>query len=183
MKSMVPLRILGPGGSRTPLEFTAARSTASHGVTLPTTTPPAPASRAMLGAHPSFGSRPWHAPPFAFARPHPSLRGRAPLRRLSRFLLALAVLQVADLLSTLWILAAGGVEANPMSAWLLSYGQGAFVAAKCTLALVLVACVLGLERGRRITAPPPAVAWTALGVDLVYGLAVVSNVAQVILFA
>jgi len=43
----------------------------------------------------------------------PTVLGWARLRRISRFLVVFAVLQVLDLATTLLLLSIGGIEANP----------------------------------------------------------------------
>lgn len=104
------------------------------------------------------------------------------LRPASRLLAILAMLQILDLTSTLLLLSIGGIEANPMSSWLLRHGALTFIGAKVGLALVIGISILQLERDRNAQRSK-AVRWTAIGFDLVYGLAVVSNLLQFALFA
>lgn len=117
----------------------------------------------------------------AMARPAVLPKAGRLARWLVRLLVALAALQVLDLVSTLLLLSIGGVEANPVSAWLLSYGVGAFVATKLGLAALLLAFVPRLRRERQ---PGLRTAmWTCAGFDAVYVLAVVSNLVQFAVFA
>ncbi len=102
------------------------------------------------------------------------------LRLVSRLFLIFAVLQVLDGLSTFLLLGAGGTELNPLSGWLLRGGLSVFIAVKLALAFLLVALVPLLERDR---GDHPSVAWTVVGLDAIYLLAVASNLAQVVLFA
>lgn len=104
------------------------------------------------------------------------------LRRVSWFLVVLAILQLLDLATTLLLLSIGGTEANPIAAWGLRHGVATFVALKVGLAALLLAFVPLMEREREVRALRAA-AWTCLGLDLLFGAAVASNAVQFLLFA
>ena len=149
------VRILTPSGPRTPLEILDSR---------PRFATPRPADHAIV-------------PEFRRARPT-----HRPLRRLSKVLIFLAVLQALDLASTLMLLGIGGIEANPISAWLLRQGSAAFIAVKMAIIGALAVVVWMLERNRR-SAKAPGLTWTAMGFDVVYAVTVVSNLVQFAVFA
>jgi hypothetical protein len=103
------------------------------------------------------------------------------LRRVSWFLLVLAVLQALDLATTLLLLSIGGVEANPIAAWSLAHGVPTYVVLKLALAGVLLAFIPPMEREREPRSVRAA-ARLCLGLDALFGAAVVSNALQFLLF-
>ena len=104
------------------------------------------------------------------------------LRRVSWFLLVFAVLQVLDLATTLLLLSIGGIEANPIAAWGLSHGVPTFVALKLTFAGVLLAFIPLMQREREPRSVRAAT-WTCLGLDVLFGAVVASNMLQFLVFA
>jgi hypothetical protein len=74
----------------------------------------------------------------------------------------------------------GGTELNPVAAWSLRHGIGAFVAVKVVLASVLVLLIPFLERERGALR---GATWTCAGLDVLFGGVVASNLLQVLLFA
>lgn len=104
------------------------------------------------------------------------------LRKVSWFLLAFAVLQLLDLATTLLLLSIGGVEVNPIAAWSLQQGVSAFVALKLFFASVLLAFIPLMEREREPRSVRAATR-LCLGLDVLFGAAVVSNGVQFLLFA
>ena len=90
------------------------------------------------------------------------------MRAVSWLLIALAVLQVLDLVTTLVGLRLGAAEANPVARGLLGLGTGAFVALKIALAGLVVAFIPMMEEERR-----PLRAATSVSAVAVAGFAVV----------
>ena len=115
------------------------------------------------------------------SRPAHPLVMKHKLRLVSRLLAALALLQILDMASTLLLLSIGGMEANPVSAWLLQRGVGAFVLAKLAIAAAALTVIPFLEKDRRKVGA--GTTWTCVGFDVIYGITVVSNLIQFALFA
>ena len=104
------------------------------------------------------------------------------LRRVSWFLLVFAVLQLLDLATTLLLLSIGGIEANPIAAWSLAHGVPTFVAMKLLFAAILAGFIPLMEREREPRSVRAAT-WTCLGLDLLFGAVVASNMLQFLVFA